>query len=153
VYIKIHIYQYIPVIGYREVLTPPYDIHYLALLIRIGRKMSYMQHIQSYRCSHTLKVCVCVCVQGIEIPLDPQNITVVDVKEVSFLDNPKVPDAIKHSRVEVVPESEPRAKGAANPFSATALQLSPLPNGQGMRVEVPWPLNTQELAQVSVLVE
>ncbi|KAG2425120.1 hypothetical protein HYH02_015064 [Chlamydomonas schloesseri] len=68
------------------------------------------------------------------------------VREYSFLDNPKVPDDIKRSFVEVVPSALPRPGGLR--LDQLVLSTQPAPRGHGRRVTVAAPLSDWELRAV-----
>ncbi|KAG2422476.1 hypothetical protein HXX76_016000 [Chlamydomonas incerta] len=68
------------------------------------------------------------------------------VREYSFLDNPKVPDDIKKSFVEVVPSALPRPGGLR--LDQLVLSVEPAPRGHGRRVTVAAPLSDWELRAV-----
>ncbi|KAG2491978.1 hypothetical protein HYH03_009709 [Edaphochlamys debaryana] len=69
----------------------------------------------------------------------------VHIREYSFLENPKVPDAIKKSYVEVVASDQPRPPGNSQPPELLLLKTEPSPKGYGHRVTVAAPLNDVEL--------
>jgi hypothetical protein len=84
--------------------------------------------------------------QGLHVPLTLYDKRVVHVREWPFLDHPKVPDAIKSSRVELFPAGAPRQpRGPVN--SLAPVRLSPSPEGSA-RAGLPWPLNAKELEEV-----
>ncbi|KAG2425121.1 hypothetical protein HYH02_015065 [Chlamydomonas schloesseri] len=68
------------------------------------------------------------------------------IREYSFLDNPKVPDSLKKSFVEIVPSQMPRAASLA--ADALVVSVEPAPRGYGQRVTVAAPLSDRELRQV-----
>eukprot|EP00198_Chlamydomonas_reinhardtii_P008349 XP_001697686.1 predicted protein [Chlamydomonas reinhardtii] len=70
----------------------------------------------------------------------------VFIREYSFLDNPKVPDSLKKSFVEIVPSQMPRAANLG--ADELVVSVEPAPRGYGQRVTVAAPLVDRELRQV-----
>ncbi|GLC56233.1 hypothetical protein PLESTB_001082500 [Pleodorina starrii] len=70
----------------------------------------------------------------------------VFIREYSFLDNPKVPDEIKRSYLEVVPSVLPRPPGQLDPDQMVLLAENTSSRGYGRRLTVAAPLSDGEFA-------
>ncbi|EFJ45068.1 hypothetical protein VOLCADRAFT_94533 [Volvox carteri f. nagariensis] len=68
----------------------------------------------------------------------------VFIREYSFLENPKVPDLIKTSFLEIVPSDSPRNHGPLQP-DQLVLSEGPATRGYGRRITVPPQLSDREL--------
>ncbi|GLI60715.1 hypothetical protein VaNZ11_002808 [Volvox africanus] len=68
----------------------------------------------------------------------------VYIREYSFLENPKVPDAIKHSYLEIAPSNVPRPAGNLSP-ERLILATTNSSRGYGRRIIIAAPLSDVEL--------